>query len=54
MKESPWWTKNRLTHFIVVFADLFWRVIKNGLDIQDCIMALRVSWNLTEKEDKHG
>lgn len=51
-EETPWWAKNRLVHFVVVFADLFWRVIKRGADIKDCVMVFRVSWNLTKKEAK--
>jgi len=53
MEDNPWWSKNRISHFLVVYFDLSWRIIKTGADVGDLAMAVVVSWKLTRriKED---
>lgn len=48
--DNPLWARNRFTHFIVVAADLLWKVTKQGADIWHGIQAIKISWALTQKE----
>lgn len=52
-ESSMWWTRIRIIRFVVVAADLLWRVIKKGADVKDLITAIRISWSLTTKERSH-